>query len=374
MNIAVNTRLLIKDKLEGIGRYSFETLKRLVALRPNDTFYFLFDRQFDESFVFGSNVYPVVIGPQARHPFLYYYWYNFSVKRFLKEKKTDLFISMDGMLPLKTYCKQIAVIHDLNFEHYPKFLPFLLRRYYRRYFPIYAKTASRILTVSEFSKKDIVATYNVSKTKIDVSCNAASSVFSVRYEEENKSVKDRCCQGQEYFLYVGSINPRKNLEGALLAFDLFKSKTNSKFKFLVVGDFMWSNGKVKKLLSKLKFKDDVIFTGRLNDAELSGVMSACYALVYVSFFEGFGIPILEAMKSGVPVIAANNSSMIEVGGDAAILVGPENIQQIADSMEMLINDQQLRQDLISKGFKQEQNYTWDLAAAKMNESIDKCLA
>ena len=146
------------------------------------------------------------------------------------------------------------------------------------------------------------------------------------------------------------------------------------FKFLVVGDFMWSNGKVKKLLSKLKFKDDVIFTGRLNDAELSGVMSACYALVYVSFFEGFGIPILEAMKSGVPVIAANNSSMIEVGGDAAILVGPENIQQIADSMEMLINDQQLRQDLISKGFKQEQNYTWDLAAAKMNESIDKCLA
>ena len=150
LKIAVNTRLLIKNKLEGIGWFSYETLKRITRAHPEHQFYFLFDRPFDESFVFGSNVTPIVIRPQARHPILFYLWFEKSIPRALKKINPDLFMSTDGYLSLSTTTPSLPVIHDLNFEHYPEQLPFLVRKYYKHYFPRFARKAARIATVSEF--------------------------------------------------------------------------------------------------------------------------------------------------------------------------------------------------------------------------------
>ena len=128
MKIAVNTRLLLPDKLEGIGWVAFETLKRITRAHPEHEFYFIFDRKWDDMFIFSDNVTPVAVSPQARHPFLYYLWFEWSVPHILKKVKADLFLSPDAYLSLRTEVKSIAVFHDLNFEHYPNDLPFLERK------------------------------------------------------------------------------------------------------------------------------------------------------------------------------------------------------------------------------------------------------
>jgi hypothetical protein len=159
LKIAVNTRLLLKNKLEGIGWFTFEAMKRITKAHPGHHFYFLFDRAYDASFIFGENVTPVVIGPQARHPVLHYLWFEYSVPGALKKINPDVFVSPDAYLSLKTKFKTLLVIHDLNFEHYPENMPALVRKYYKYFTPRFARKASRIATVSRFSKQDIVKQY-----------------------------------------------------------------------------------------------------------------------------------------------------------------------------------------------------------------------
>ena len=142
MRIGINTRFLLPHKMEGFGWYTYEVVKRLVENHPEHEFIFFFDRPYDSNFIFGENVTPVVLFPQARHPFLFYWWFEFSIPKALKEHKCDLFFSPDGYLSLKTSVPQIGVIHDINFEHNPKDLKWLMRKYYQRYFPKFAKKSS----------------------------------------------------------------------------------------------------------------------------------------------------------------------------------------------------------------------------------------
>ena len=165
MDIVVNTRLLIREKLEGIGQFSYETLKIITIQNPNVHFYFLFDRDFDDEFIFGENITPIVLSPKARHPLLFVWWFEVEVAAILNKIKPDLFLSPDGYLSLRSNCKQLPVIHDINFEHFKGNLPWLVQKYYNYFFPRFAKKAIRIATVSEFSKNDIATTYSIDKNK-----------------------------------------------------------------------------------------------------------------------------------------------------------------------------------------------------------------
>ena len=219
MKIAVNTRLLIKDKLEGIGWFTYESLKRIVTAHPEHEFFFIFDRDYDGEFIFSTNVTPVVIGPQARHPVLFYIWFEFSLPAALKKIKADLFISPDAYLSLKTKVPSLLVIHDLNFEHYPKMVPFLARKHYQFFTPKFAEKADRIATVSQFSKDDIVQNYHISPEKIDVVYNGANETFYPINEDDKKKAKAMYCEGNDYFVFIGALNPRKNLVNLFKAFD-----------------------------------------------------------------------------------------------------------------------------------------------------------
>jgi hypothetical protein len=156
MTIAVNTRLLQKERLEGIGAVIYNTMKEITIAHPEHHFFFIFDRDFDDEFLFSDNITPLIIGPQARHPFLFYWWFEHSIPGLLKDIRADLFISPDGYLSLSSKVKSISIIHDLNFEEYPEHFPWLIKKYYHYYFPRFAKRADRIATVSEFSKRDII--------------------------------------------------------------------------------------------------------------------------------------------------------------------------------------------------------------------------
>ena len=357
--------------MEGFGWFTFETVKRIVQAHPEHQFIFFFDRAFDQKFIFADNVQGVVLNPPARHPILFKIWFNFSVTRALKKYKIDLFFSPDGYLSLKTTVPQINVIHDLNFEHYPQDLPSGARKYLQKYFPKFAKKAAHIITVSDFSKQDIVKTYNIAANKITVAHNGGSDVFKPISTVEKQIVRDQFTNGDEYFVFVGALHPRKNVGRLLEAFDAFKKETNSKLssrtkggtKLLIVGEDLWKSKKLKPI--ELQFKSDIIFTGHQSIEVLSKIVASAKAMAVVSYFEGFGIPLVEAMKGDCPILSGNLTSLPEVAGDAAIYCDPFDVNSIKEGLKKLDNDENLRNSLIEKGREQAKKFSWDFTAEKI---------
>lgn len=373
MKIAVNTRLLLKNKLEGIGWFTYETLRRITNQHPEHQFYFIFDRQFDESFIFSGNITPVVTPPQARHPLLYYLWFEKSIPRILKKIRPDLFFSPDGYLSLASPVRSMNVFHDLNFEHYPDDLPYPEKTFYRHYFPQYARKACRIATVSEFSKRDIINLYHVPAEKIDVIYNGANDSYTPLSESEKLLVRARYTGGIPYFVFVGALHPRKNLANLFRAFDLFRLETGIKMKLLIIGHKKWWTKGIKEAFDKMKFSGDVDFCGRLDPLELNRVIAAAAALTYVSYFEGFGIPILEAFYCETPVITSNVTSMPEVAGDAAILIDPFSVKSICEGMVQIATDPALSDSLNEKARIRRQAFSWQRTAGLLWESMEKAL-
>ena len=370
MKIAVNTRLLLKNKLEGIGWFSYETLKRITTQHKEHQFYFIFDRKFDESFLFSDNITPVVIPPQARHPLLYYLWFEKSIPRLLKKLQPDLFFSPDGYLSLSTPVKSMNVFHDLNFEHYPDDLPYPERTFYRHYFPQYAHKAHRIATVSEFSKLDIIRQYKVDPGKIDVVYNGVNERYGPIPESEKVMVRLKYTEGHPYFVFIGALHPRKNLTNLFKAFDLFRKDTGIGMKLMIIGQKKWWTKPIKEAYDSMQFSHDVIFCGRLEPMELNRVISSATAMTYVSYFEGFGIPILEAFHCETPVITSNITSMPEVAGDAAILVDPFSIQSICDGMARIATEPGLGAELNEKARLRRKEFSWQKSADRLWKSIE----
>ena len=373
MVIAVNTRLLLKGKLEGIGWFTYETLKRMTLNHPEHEFIFIFDRPHNQDYVFAENVTPVVIGPPTRHPVLWYLWFDYQVPRLLKKYKVDLFLSPDGYLSQRTKVPQLGVIHDINFAHRPEDLPWLKAKYYNYFFPKFAKKAKRLATVSFYSKEDISRSFKVDYDKIDVVYDGINQIFEPVQEDEIKSIRDRYAMGTDYFLFVGALHPRKNVSGLLRAFDAFKSVHNKETKLLIVGGEMHKTGDIFETYENMRFKQDVVFTGRVTTHELHDIFGAALALTFVPFFEGFGIPIVEAMSAGIPVICSNTTSMPEVGGNAVLYADPVKIDQITDAMIRVSEDGELRKSLIEKGFVQKNKFSWDETARLLWMSVEKAL-
>lgn len=373
MQIAVNTRLLLKNRLEGIGWFSYQTLKRITEGNKDVHFVFLFDRPFSEEFIFGDNITPIIVSPQARHPFLYYAWLEFGVKSTLNQLRPDLFLSPDGFLSLGAKCKQLPVIHDINFLHNPKDVKFLTRRYYNHFFPKFAQKATRIATVSEFSKKDISENYKIDPDKIDVVYNGINSTFKPVSDLVKTQTKQRFSGGKDYFLFVGSLNPRKNVPRLIKAFDAFKKETNSDMKLVLAGSHAWGLSEIYASMEGTSIKEDVVFTNRLSEEDLADVMGSAFALTFVPYFEGFGIPLVEAMQSEIPIITSNVTSLPEIGGDAALYVNPYEVNEIKNAMVKLRNAPELQKQLVANGVKRKDNFSWDRSADLLWKSIEKAL-
>lgn len=373
MKIAVNTRLLLKNRLEGIGIFTRETLARITQAHPEHQFYFLFDREYDESFVFGKNVTPIVAHPQARHPYLWYLFFDHGIPLKLKKIKPDFFLSTDGWIPTRLDIPSVNVIHDLNFLHHPEFVPPVVRRYYDRFFPKFARNATRLATVSQFSRDDIHQSYQVPVETIDVVYNGANTAYKPYTEELQITVKQQYTDGHDFFLFVGLIHKRKNLDNVFRAFDLFKERTGSPMKLVVVGDKKWWAGEIEDTYLAMRHREDVVMLGRRQLDELSALTAAATAMVYASLFEGFGQPIVDAFNAHTAVITSNISSMPEIAGDAALLVNPYNVEEIALAMEQLYRDPLLRNTLIEKGKARKGLYTWDRTAELLWQTIEKAL-
>ena len=366
MNIAVNTRLLIDDIHGGIEWFTYETLSRITRNQPGHNFYFLFDRQVNDSFIFSSNITPVVIRPRAVHPVLWYYWLEKKIPSVLKNIRADLFLSPDGMISLSTDVPSLPVIHDISFFHRKDDLPFLKSQYNRHFFRKFAEKATRIATVSEFSKKDLVDSWGADHLKIDVVYNGASEIFyPMDYNSEEAE------QVNPYFLFVGNLSPRKNVANLVRAYNLFRNESPSPVRLIIAGERFSLNSELDRVIRQSPYQRDIILTGKRSREQLRNLYNRAEALIFVPWFEGFGVPVIEAMRCGTPVIASNTTSIPEIAGEAAILVNPGNPAEIKSAMEKVVIDNDLQKSMINKGFNQAAKFTWDNSAGLLWESILK---
>jgi len=370
MRIVVNTRSWMSGKMEGIGHFTAETITRMAKAHPEHEFHLLFDRAYNPQFITEPNMIAHVIPPPVRLPFLYTLWYDWLVPRFLKKVKADLFLSPDGHCSLRTEVPQVTVIHDVFFVHYPADAPWRFRSFLLRKTPKYVEKSEAIVTVSQFSKQDLISLYGVSEKKVHVVYNGCNPAYVPLAENEKEDVRKKMTKGKPYFIAISAIHPRKNLQRLLPAFELFKERTGLPHQLLIVGRPFWKNKAMRSMRSNLKFEKDIVFTGRLEVKDLSRALAAANCNAYVSYFEGFGVPIIEAFACGVPVITANTSSTPEVAGGAALLVDPFSIEEIALAMERLAFDDVLCKELRDKGFERLKAFDWDESARLLWKVIE----
>lgn len=356
-----------------MGWFGYETLKRMTVNHPEHQFYFLFDRPFDQEFLFADNINPVVLSPPSRHPVLWFIWLEFSVHRFLKKNDIDLFVSPDGFVPLRTSTPVLPVVHDINFLHRPGDLPILSRKYYNYFFPKFVRKAKRVGTVSKYSAEDISRNYNIPSNRIDVFYNGVNAVYKPLEKEKIQEIRNNISKGKPYFIFIGTLHPRKNVTNLLRAYELFRLKSGKTVKMVIVGEKLFLTSEIEKVLKGMKYREDVIFTGRLNPGNLAEVLASALALSFVPFFEGFGIPVVEAMKCGVPVLASNVTSLPEVGGEAVLYSAPEDIDRIAVNMKIIAEEEKTREEYIRKGLERVKLFSWDKTATRFWKSIEKVL-
>lgn len=245
-------------------------------------------------------------------------------------------------------------------------------RYYRTWFPRFARKAARIITVSGYSKQDIVARYGVPADRIDVAYNGVGDVFTPLGAAERATARQRFTGGAPYIVCVGSLHPRKNVARLLEAFDRVAGH-DPEVKLLIVGARMFKDAHMERVLGAMQHRERAVFAGRLAHADLRLALGGAQLLAYVSYFEGFGIPVAEAMRCGVPVVAANATSLPEVAGDAALYCDPFDVADIARALRTMLTDEPLRQRAIAAGLERAKRYDWDRTAEIVWRTMERVM-
>ncbi len=375
MRIAINTRFLLPNRLEGMGWYTHELVRRLVARHPEHEYLFLFDRAFDPQFVYSDRVTPRAVFPPARHPLLFYLWFEHAVPRQLRQWKADVFFSPDNFLSLTTPTPTLLTIHDIIPLQTPEQVTrWEYRQYYQYFSPKFIARADHILTISEHVKQCIQAMCGTDPNKITVAYNGCRATFVPLTAAEKQVARDKFSEGKPYFFYTGAIHPRKNIPRLVRAFDQFKANTGAPALLLLGGRFLWDNSEVSTAIKASPYQADIRLLGYVPEDDLPSLMGAATALAYPSLNEGFGLPVLEAMHAEVPVLTSNTTSLPEVAGNAALLVDPYSEQQIADGLAQLYNDIDLGQNLVEKGRLQREKFSWDTAADTLMARLEHLVA
>lgn len=370
VHIAVNTRLLQTGPADGIGLFTREIMARLPKIMAGDSFTFLFDKPFSNAYSLPENVTAKRLYPPTRLPLLMDLFFEWSVPRALQSIQPDVFFSPDGWVSLRTKTPTVSVVHDLNFLHHPEFIAPRWRKYYLKKFPEFVRKADHLITVSQFSKTDLVNTLNIPSENITVVYNSIAQGFRpVISIQEKEKIQQEFTGGFPYFLHVGSIHERKNTVGLMRAFESFRKAHEARFLLLFAGAKQWWTDAMQKTWNEHPFRDDILFLGKVSDEVLPYLYRGAEALVFPSFFEGFGIPVVEAFKSGIPVITSNSSSLPEIASDAAILIDPHNPEQMAEAMHRIISDSALREELINKGSHRVLDFSWDVAAEQIAQIL-----
>ena len=291
----------------------------------------------------------------------------------LRRNRVDV-LHVQFTAPPAAPCPVVVSIHDLSFEHLPQTFKRRSRMQLRMTVRRSARLASQVITLSNHSRNDIISTYHIEPDKVTAIPLAAPAHFApVTDDNELQRVKQSYGIDGPYILCVGSIQPRKNLTRLLHAYSLLRrADPEAKLpKLVIAGKCAWLFGETLRTIDQLELSDSVILTGYVPEADLPALYSGALCFVYPSYFEGFGLPPLEAMKCGTPVIVGNRTSVPEVVGDAAVLVDPLNVGDIASTIRNMISDDALRATLKIRGLERAKLFDWQQTARATLEVYKK---
>jgi glycosyltransferase involved in cell wall biosynthesis len=349
----------------GIGTYVRNLLRQLARIDPSSE-YVVLSTPADAALVaqVGANFRAVPVGASP-----YSIAEQLTVPSVLRRERPDVFHTPHYVLPPLATCPSVVTIHDCIHLRFPQYLPSRFAYLYARAFMwSAAHRSARVLTVSEASKRDILEFFSIPDDKVTVVHNAIDERFGVPPpEDEVVRVRERYQLHEQYALYVGNIKPHKNLERLIEAFHQLRQEGFPHLRLLIIGDEISKFAALRRAVHRYKLHKHVRFLGFVPDRTLAVLYRLAAVFVFPSLYEGFGLPPVEAMASGTPVVTSNVSSLPEVVGDAAILIDPYDPAAIAEGMRQVLTDPDLRAELIVRGLARAHQYSWERSVQRIHD-------
>lgn len=376
MKIACDVQLLMEQKKTGIGKMTEYMLESL-ARHSEDEIYLNYFKPRKKNGCFAdvqkfrrySNV----------HVNCCQWFYHFIYRRVKKifplpysmffVRKCDVTQFFNYSIPFGVAGKKAVYVYDMAYRAYPETIQKETLQMLQEELEKACRRADRVITISEFSKQEIIKYLGIEEKKIAVvPCAVDREVFHPDYDSaEIRRVADKYGIEGSYILYLGTLEPRKNITQLIEAYKLLRERTAEKPKLVIAGKKGWSFDNIFELVQRYQLKEEVIFTGYVPDEEIPYLLSGALCFVFPSLYEGFGMPPLEAMACGVPVISSNAASIPEVVGDAGILVHPKETEELYQAMFDIVTDDEKRNRLIEKGLKRSRQFSWEASAIKLRK-------
>ncbi|MEK7605389.1 MAG: glycosyltransferase family 1 protein [Patescibacteria group bacterium] len=363
MKIAVDANEANVTKKVGISEYAFELIKQFEKLQTSNYNFqiYLKDRPSSDFPPQGANWHYKIFGPKKL-------WTQFAlpVSLFFKKDRPDVFFSLTHYGPRFSPVPTVISIMDLAFFHFPEYFTAKDLNQLKSWTGYSVRNAKAIITISEASKNDIIKWYGIDGSRIHVIYPGIKPTITLTphiYSMEELQTKYKI--SKNYILFVGTLQPRKNITRLIEAFSLLikkKPHTDSDLQLVIVGKKGWKYEEILEAPQKYGVEDRVTFVDFVTDEDLILFYKNALCFAWPSLYEGFGLPILEAMKLGCPVVTSNVSSLPEAGGDAVLYVDPEDVSDITDKLDQVASDPRLRKTMIEKGHRQVQKFSWEKSA------------
>lgn len=363
MRIGFDTSALVKEA-SGIGQWIIHILKNIMEFDKDNEYYLFSYDELKEPFTLPENWHMVYYGGEKKK----HRRYLTHMHRYLKKYHIDVFVGTRHYLPLlKGKTKFIGIVHDLI----PLYMPELFTKRHRQRFKIFTEIcrykADLIIAVSEATKKDVLNYMHFPEEKVKVVYEGANPLFTA--ERDAKGIAETMKKyhiDSDYILCLSTVEPRKNMLRTIQAYEQCVLSQNLPYKLVIVGGSGWNNGEIYEYVQQSEaLKKHVIFTGYVSDVEVKHIYANASLFIYASLCEGFGLPVLEAMQSGIPVITSNVSSMPEVAGDACELVDPLNIEQLKDAIVRILSSKELQKLMADNGLERAKLFSWEKAAKEI---------
>lgn len=369
MKVAFDAQLLLKGEKTGIGWCAENILVRMPQYSENNYELNCFILGYNSKQLENIQKYSC-LGYHIKkcrwfHDVVYRMIWNFISVPYsiFFGKKSDITVFFNYVIPPGVKGKKITFVYDMGYKAHPETVRRKTRDLLNLALSKSCKRADHIITISEFSKSEIIKYLDIPEDKISIMpCGVDTAVYHPNYSNADiKTVKEKYKLQGDYLLYLGTLEPRKNIERFIQAYAQLKRENPNIPKLVLAGRKGWMYESIFATVKSLQMENDIIFTGYIEACDAPILIKGATIFLFPSIYEGFGMPPLEAMACGTPVLVSNVSSLPEVVGDAGVQVNPFSIDSIKEGMELLITDEQKRMELSCKGLERSKLYTWDRA-------------
>jgi len=366
MKIAIDARMA--ETRGGIGKYTREILSQLSEIDRKNQYFIIVNKPSNQSIgrlqenfsIFETSV-------TRKHYFVKDIWHQLFLPFFLKNNHIDVYFNPRYILPYFSGSKMVVTIHDMIAFLYPEIWPGVSGFRIRQYIRISSKRANMILTVSDSAKNDIMRILNIPEKKIKViPCGINKELYNPNYDKslQNAMIKKYRIV-KKFILAIGPMGSRKNHDRLIQAYSNLSNTIKEEYQLVITGEKKGCYQDLLKIIDQLDLSEAIIFPGFIPEKEMPVLINAASIFIFPSLYEGFGIPLLEAMACGTPLLTSKVSSIPGITGNAALLFNPKSIKEMADAMNKILTDGELREDLVEKGFKQIKKYSWKNSAKEL---------